>query len=261
MTNLGHEKPQQIIGEPNIISFQVFGKVFYLNHRFIIDLIIAILIITDTFLLFMLDFSNVNSVTVQFINNFDLVVCFVLFCDFTYRFRSAEDKKAFLKDKYNLISIIAMIPINIFIFRLFRYIKILPLLYKGFIHFNRFLKETNLNWSVGILIISISSGTLLFYIFEHGVNGHVQSLWDSFLYVMPTIVTAGSNEIYPQTLEGTIIGIALMVTGIITFGLFTASIASMFVKSRENNNDLDELILTSKHLENEIKELKRLLNK
>jgi len=89
LTNLEHIESQQIIDEPNSISFKVLSKAFNLNHRFIIDLTIAILIISDTFLLFMLDFSNVNPVTVQYINNFDLFVCFVLFCDFTYRLRSA----------------------------------------------------------------------------------------------------------------------------------------------------------------------------
>ena len=38
-----------------------------------------------------------------------------------------------------------MIPINFFVFRIFRYIKILPLFYKGLKHFNKFLRETRLD--------------------------------------------------------------------------------------------------------------------
>lgn len=225
---------------------------FNLNYNLIVNFTIAILIITDTFLLLFADISNLSSNIVNYINNFDLFVCFALFCEFMYRLNKAEDKKLFFKDKNNWITIIAMIPINFFAFRLLRYIKIIPLLYKGSIHFNKFLKETHLNWSFGILIFSISAGTLLFYILEHGINKQVPNLWDAFLYVLPTVATEGS-DIYPKTLGGEILGVILMLTGIICFGLFTAAIASKFVKSDEiDKRELNEL-------KQEIKELKELL--
>ena len=239
-------------------SQYILDKIFDLDIK---DLIISILIILDAlFLLF--TFYTVNPFTVRDIYYFDYIVCFVIFCDFIYGLNFAEDKKAFFKDKYNWISIIAMIPVHSVIFRIIRFIKIAPLLLKGLIHFNKFLKKTHLNWSFYILLLAITLGTISFYISEHGVNPDIRDLWDSFTYVMPTIATAGSNTINPMTLPGTIIGIALMVIGIIAFGLFTASIASTFVKSDEkkrNIKDLNELKLLIKNMDNEIKELKNLL--
>lgn len=248
-----------------LLKIPLLNLSLVLNTKSLLDLIIAILIIFDTFFLLLMDFSNVNAITAQNITNFDLTVCFVLFCEFIFRLRKAEDKKAFFKDKNNWIAIIAMIPINFFVFRIFRYIKILPLLYKGLKHFNKFLRETRLDWSFGILVLTIFTGTILFFIFEHGVNGNVHSLWDSFMYVMPTIATEGSNNIYPQTFVGKIIGIVLMVIGIISFGLFTASIAAIFINSHEDKLEhtkvLNELKDTTKNLEKEIKEIKTLLKR
>ena len=82
---------------------------------------------------------------------------------------------------------------------------------------------------------------------------------------MPTIATEGSNNIYPQTFVGKIIGIVLMVIGIISFGLFTASIAAIFISSHEDKLEhtkvLNELKDTTKNLEKEIKEIKTLLKR
>lgn len=231
------------------------------NYKAITDFIIVILIITDTFLLLLSDLSNLTPIVVRDINYFDLFVCFVLFCEFMVRLRKADDKKLFFKDINNWIAIIAMIPINFFAFRLLRYIKVIPLIYRGLKHFNRFLEETHLNWSVGVLIISISAGTIFFYIFEHGANKHIQTLWDSFLYVMPTVGSLGST-VSPQTMGGEMLGVVLMLTGIISFGLFTASIASMYIKSdkgQAEKEELDELKSLVINMENEIKELKELL--
>lgn len=220
--------------------------------------IVTFLIIMDTYLLLLSDFSNLPQNVINEINNFDLFVCFVLFCDFILRLNEAEDKKVFLKDWKNIITIFAMIPVNLFVFRLLRYVKLVPLILKGVNYFHEILKRTHLNWSFEVLVISISTGTLLFYILEHGINNHVHSLWDSFLYVMPTIGALGTNY-SPRTLGGNILSIILMITGIVSFGLFTASIASIYIKS--DNNETDELKTMMSNMDKEIKYLKNLLEK
>ena len=244
---------------------------FNLNYNLVINFIIAVLIITDTFLLLFSDISYLPSDMINSVNNFDLLVCFVLFCDYMYRLNKAEDKKSFLMDKYNIITIIAMIPVNFFVFRLLRYIKIIPLIYKGLVYFNNFLKETRLNWSLGVLIISISAGTIFFYIFEHGINNHVHNLWDSFMYVMPTVGALGTNYA-PKSVEGEVLSVILMITGLLAFGLFTASIASIYIQSntediKENtekqvsDEEFNKLKSSIANIENDIKELKELLKK
>ena len=240
-----------------------------LNWKLIINFIIASLIITDTILLLLSDIGNLSLRMINNINYFDLFVCFALFCEFIFKLNKSDDKKAFLTDKYTLISIVAMIPINFFAFRLLRYIKIVPLIVSGLKYFNNFLEETHLNWSFGVLIISISAGTLSFYVFEHGLNKHIQTLWDSFLYVIPTVGSVGST-ISPKSMGGEILGVILMLTGIICFGLFTASISAMFIKSEGNSDEITEhegnsdgeiaeLKSMIENMEKEIKDLKELL--
>ena len=82
-----------------LLKIPLLNLSLVLNTKSLLDLIIAILIIFDTFFLLLMDFSNVNAITAQNITNFDLTVCFVLFCEFIFRLRKAEDKKAFLKIK------------------------------------------------------------------------------------------------------------------------------------------------------------------
>ncbi len=250
-----------------------------LNFKVIADFIIICLIISDTFLLILSDFSNLNPDIAENIVYFDLFVCFVLFCEFMFRFRDAEDKKEFFKDKWVWLDIIAMIPLNFFAFRLFRFarlVRVLRLLMllrffalfkKSFTKFNKFIKESHLDWSLGILIFAVCAGTIIYCFVEFGNNANTYNIWESFSYVVQNIITAGSGNITPHTLIGNILGISLMITGAIFFGMFTASLASWLVarSEKEQNNkkesELNELKELVVDMQSEIKELKDLIKK
>jgi voltage-gated potassium channel len=50
---------------------------------------------------------------------------------------------------------------------------------------------------------------------------------------MTTVTTVGYGDIYPVTTGGRVIAIFLMLTGIGTLGLYTASIASYVLKQKQ----------------------------
>ncbi len=64
----------------------------------ILNITIAILVIANLFLLTWSDFSNTSIIITEYVIYFDLMVYFVLFCDFIYKFNKLDDKKAFMKD-------------------------------------------------------------------------------------------------------------------------------------------------------------------
>lgn len=239
-----------------------------------IDAIIIVLIILDTFLLILITFYNLDPVTVQQIIYFDLFICFILFCEYIYRISIAEDKKRFVKK--NWYDIIAMIPIDFisseFLFpirllRLVRVIRLFALSKKSLRHFFEFLEETHLNLSLGILIFTIFSGTIIFFMLENGINPNVGDLWDSFWYVLPTIATVGADGISPVTDAGKLLSMFLMLIGLILFGMLTASIASWYVNLKEkenrekNKSELKELKDLVVNMNSEIKDLKAIIKK
>ncbi|WP_414468333.1 potassium channel family protein [Methanobacterium sp. ACI-7] len=250
-----------------------------LNSNSIIDFIIVLLIILDIFLLLIADFANLSLDIVEKISYFDLIVCFVLFCELLVRFKRAEDKKLFFKDKFVWLDIIAMIPLNFFAFRMFRFVrlakvfkvlsvlKLVGLSRKSFDSFNKFIKESHLDWSLGILIFAICVGTILYYFVEFGTKGNISGIFDSLSYVTLNIITAGSDTVSPHTLYGRIIGIGLMLTGAIFFGMFTASLASWLVtksekkEKDEKTSEIKELKELITNMQSEIKELKDLIKK
>ena len=80
---------------------------------------------------------------------------------------------------------------------------------------------------------------------------------------MPTILATESSNIIPQTLEGKIIGIVLVVIGLLFFGILAAAISSHFVESSENEEKIkvEELTNSIKELQSEIIDLKEVIKK
>jgi voltage-gated potassium channel len=140
------------------------------------NIVIIFLVIIDVFLITWSSFSNVGILLAQGIIYFDLAVCFILFCDFMFRLHETEDKKAFFKDKWTWVDIIAMIPIKFAPFRFLRLIRVLILLNKISKYLKEFIEETRLDLSFGILLMTVIAGTVLFYIVEVGMNPRVHNL-------------------------------------------------------------------------------------
>jgi voltage-gated potassium channel len=231
--------------------------------RTISSIVIIFLVIIDVFLITWSSFSNVGVLLTQGIIYFDLAVCFILFCDFMLRLHETEDKKAFFKNKWTWIDIIAMIPIEFAPFRFIRLIRVLILLNKGSKLLKEFIEETHLDWSFGILLMTIIGGTILFYIVEVGINTNVHNLGDAFWYVLPTMATDGGN-IYPATVSGRIISMIVMIIGILFLGMFTAQIASWLTEKsgkKCEQNEIQELKGEMQELQSEIIELKEIIRK
>jgi len=227
----------------------------------LVEAIIIVLIIVDTFSLVLITFYNLDPVTVSEIIYFDLTVCIILFCEFIYRIRTVNDKKRFIKKNWYVI--IAMIPVDFiaskFFFplrllrlvRITRVLKVFALFKTSLVKFFEFLQDTHLHLSLGILIFTIFSGTIIFFLLEHGQNGAIKSLWDAFWYVLPTVATVGAAGISPVTDAGKLLSMFLMLIGLVLFGMLTASIAAWYVNLKEKEN--------KEKKESELEEIKDLL--
>jgi len=86
-------------------------------------------------------------------------------------------------------------------------------------------------------------------------SGDFPSLWDGIWWAVTTTTTVGYGDLYPTSVQGRIIGMALMFVGIGFLSLLTASIASRFVK-QERGTEHDEVMETLRKLQAEVAELK-----
>ena len=69
------------------------------------------------------------------------------------------------------------------------------------------------------------------------IDGFATALW----WAIVTVTTVGYGDITPVTLGGRALGVILMIGGIGIFGIFTASVAALFV---EGNDDTDPALAT-----------------
>lgn len=120
------------------------------------------------------------------------------------------------------------------------------------------LRERKVLLYAGVYMIALwILATVLFYIFEK------ISLFDSFYWAITTTTTVGYGDISPVTLEGKVVSIIVMLSGIGVLGLFLASAADIlieeslkrrrFVKSYMENHVI--VLGWDKKLETAIKEL------
>ena len=66
-------------------------------------------------------------------------------------------------------------------------------------------------------------------------SGEFFTLWDGIWWAVTTVTTVGYGDLYPTTVQGRIIGMALMFVGIGFLSLLTAAIASRFVKDERSD--------------------------
>jgi voltage-gated potassium channel len=85
---------------------------------------------------------------------------------------------------------------------------------------------------VGAAIVFV--GALAMFVVESGQNKQIASFGDALWWSMVTATTVGYGDLSPVTGEGRVIAVILMLTGIGVIGIFTATIASMFLEDHHH---------------------------
>ena len=79
-----------------------------------------------------------------------------------------------------------------------------------------------------VAVAVVLLGALGVYVFETESNKAIGSFGDALWWAIVTATTVGYGDVSPVTVEGRIIAVFLMLTGIGVIGVFTATVASHF---------------------------------
>ena len=101
-----------------------------------------------------------------------------------------------------------------------------------FVFFKRYLRLMRREAIGRLMVVTfciLMVGTAGMILFEKkNIEGIGDAIWWSFV----TITTVGYGDLYPKTTGGRIVGVVVMIFGIGFLGMFTATIASVFVERR-----------------------------
>ncbi len=110
-------------------------------------------------------------------------------------------------------------------------------------YFNSVVSQENIYKIAILILIVVFSGSMSFVYFEKNIT-FGNALWWSLV----TMTTVGYGDISPATIGGKIIGIIIMFMGIGLLGVFTATIASLFIENKKLENRGMKPVQTSNHI-------------
>jgi len=186
----------------------------------------------------------------------DTVACALFFIDFVIRFWRAESKASFMR--WGWIDLLACVP-NVDVLRVGRLVRVLRII--------RLLRGVRIGQRVISLILhnkpksafaAVLLTTLLLIVFaslsilivEEGPDANIKTANDAIWWSVTTITTVGYGEKYPLTMEGRVIAMVLMFSGVGLFGTLSGLVASYFLGSREQESaELKEILARLRAIE------------
>lgn len=105
-------------------------------------------------------------------------------------------------------------------------------LFSHFLKIVRYLKNENIPRLIFLTLGILVLGTVGLYYFESHTNEGVTDILDAAWWSFVTVTTVGYGDISPATLGGRIVAVVVMIVGIGFLGMFTATIASIFVEQK-----------------------------
>ena len=99
----------------------------------------------------------------------------------------------------------------------------------------RVLQHQRFHYVGAVAVATVILGAIGVHSVESGVNPNVKSFGDAIWWAVVTVTTVGYGDVSPVTTEGRLIAVLLMLTGIAVIGVFTATVASFFFDSGQQD--------------------------
>lgn len=174
-------------------------------------------------------------------------IIWLAFCgEFAARLAVAPDRRRFVRRSwFDLLIVVVSPPFGVpdslqgvravRALRILRLVRALAFLSIGIKTSRRALRHRKFHYVLIVTASVMLLGATGLYVVERGRNEALGSFWDALWWAMSTTTTVGYGDIYPTTGEGRLIAVLLMLTGIGVIGVFTATIASLFMIEDEED--------------------------
>ena len=165
--------------------------------------------------------------------NWTLFIIWIFFAiDYFARLSIAEDKKKFVRK--NLLDLASVALPFLPLLRAIRALAAVTVLSRR----NRGSRSQQVTTSVVTLAFAtwFVAGLAVTEAERHVDGANIQGVGDGWWWAITTMATVGYGDTYPVSPQGRIVGMSLMIMGVALLGTITASIASNF--NMTNNEDL-----------------------
>jgi voltage-gated potassium channel len=145
--------------------------------------------------------------------------------------------------------------------RLARLARLVRLLRLGMVAGRALQRERALTSEVVLRVVALAT---LFVVLVAGaaeslVDKHdFHSLWDGIWFVMATVTTVGYGDLHPDSVQGRIVAMVVMLFGIGFLSVLTATLASYFVKT---DTGAEEITATLARIEADLADVKQQLGR
>lgn len=118
----------------------------------------------------------------------------------------------------------------------------------------RLFGRRKFHYTAIVAISVVFVGAVGVFVFESDANKSIQSFGDALWWAVVTATTVGYGDVSPVTIEGRLIAVVLMLTGIGVIGVFTATVASAFFEE-EKESELAVMAARLDSIEQKLNEL------
>ncbi len=197
--------------------------------------LLSVLSLINLVLYFVIDDQQMR--VIVDVMSFVLTIAFAI--DFTYRMKTAPDRKFYFWRGFGWADMLASIPLaQTNVLRLFRLIKVYRLLRDyGVRNIARSLWRDRAGSALLVLlfigILVLEFGSLALLRIEGDVPGaNITNASDALWFVIVTMATVGYGDEYPITNAGRLVGTVIIVVGVGIFGTLTGYLANLFLTPR-----------------------------
>jgi len=177
-----------------------------------------------------------------------------------------NNRKRFLVHNwmYVLILILSFPPIwtSTPLIAVLRSMRLLLLIRLAIPFWNRMKSLLSKNRFSSTLVVAVIMTTFWGVIIA-AVEPNVKTAWDGIWFAWETITTIGYGDVVPTTFSGRLLAIVLMISGVGLISLLTANFSAYIIgkSTRVLKSEEDEIIITLKSIQRQLKEIQKRMQK
>jgi voltage-gated potassium channel len=196
----------------------------------------------------------------DFFGDIEVITWAAFALDFVVRFATAERRWHFVRT-HPLDLAAVVLPV----LRPLRALRVLSIVFLTTRRISRVLRNRVLTYVIVTAVSVWFIAGLAVTDAERGVEGaNIHTVFDGWWWSFITMATVGFGDVYPLSLEGRLVAVGLVVTGIALVGTLTAYIASWFAASTREaeeaiKSELDETEDKIDDLAAEVRQLRALV--